>query len=75
MPFSSFNLLMAARISSPAMGSSWEVGSSRRSTRGCMASTEPRMAFCFSPPDSWAKGGRDMAPGSGLLPSPQSAAW
>ena len=38
------------------MGSSWDVGSSSSSTRGCSAMTEARFRSCFCPPDRASTG-------------------
>ena len=52
VPHSSLMRRSTPSSSSPATGSSWDVGSSSRTTRGRPASAAPSATRCSSPPDS-----------------------
>ena len=52
MPSSRFTRKSACRKFFSATGSSWEVGSSSSSRRGCIASVPASVTICFWPPDS-----------------------
>ena len=52
VPMSRLIFFTVSKKSEAAMGSSWEVGSSRISKDGCIAITEARFRSCFCPPDN-----------------------
>ena len=54
MPSSRFTRNRACRKFFSATGSSWAVGSSSSSRRGCIASVPANVVICFWPPDSSA---------------------
>ena len=56
VPSSRLILPSVERKSVAAMGSSWLVGSSRRSTDGSSAITDAKFTSCFCPPESSATG-------------------